>query len=142
MAKSDFQSKAELQDYLNGLREIDAQYKKLNAEAKKLADVPGGAKQQVQQQLRDLRIQSDSHKEILASIKLATKELNDFETAQARVSKTQQKNADDLKKRVNDLNNDSEEYLDLQYDISKSFGKTTDHAKMLQAALQKTKTIS
>ena len=84
MAKSDFGSKQELQEYLAGLKQIDAQYKILNAEAKKLRDTPGGAKQQVQQQLRDLRIQSDTHKEILASIKLATKELNDFEKTQEK----------------------------------------------------------
>ena len=86
MAKSDFGSKQELQEYLAGLKQIDAQYKILNAEAKKLADVPGGAKEQVKQQLRDLQIQYDTHKEILASIKIAQKELDSFNNTQKKIT--------------------------------------------------------
>jgi len=151
MAKSDFQSKAELQDYLNGLREIDAQYKKLNAEAKKLADVPGGAKQQVQQQLRDLRIQSDSHKEILASIKLATKELNDFEKTQEKLAKTTSKVTDELKKqteqlesqenRVKTLTTDFDEIDGLQNSITSNYGKQYGEVKAIQKKIDGTKAL-
>mgnify|MGYP003353831817 CR=1 FL=1 len=82
MAKSDFGSKKELQEYINSLKEIDAQYKELNRLAKEHANIPGKAKQEILNQLKGLRQQFDTHKEILASIKQAEKELASYEKTQ------------------------------------------------------------
>lgn len=149
MAKSDFGNKQELQEYLAGLKQIDAQYKILNAEAKKLADVPGGAKNQVKQQLRDLQIQYDTHKEILASIKLATKELDDFEKTQQKIAKTSIKVTDELKKqtesidaqekRIKNLAEDFDEIDGLQNSITSNYGKQYGDVAAIQKKIDGTK---
>ena len=135
MAQSNFQSKAELQDYLNSLKQIDAQYKILNAEAKKLRDTPGGAKQQVQQQLKDLRTQYDSHKEILASIKLANKELESFNNNQNKIVAGGKKSA----KVFEDMVDSFGELDGLQHSITAQFGKNHVQTKAMQAVVEKTK---
>jgi len=131
------------------LERAESTWKDLNKQIKESSNLVGGAKAKLEGQIASLEKQYQSRENIKKAIKEASNEQKEYLTQlreiskeEAKLAKAQQKNADDLKKRVNDLNNDSEEYLDLQYDISKSFGKTTDHAKMLQAALQKTKTIS
>ena len=135
--------------YRQELERAESTWKDLNKQIKESSNLVGGAKAKLEGQIASLEKQYQSRENIKKAIKEASNEQKEYLTQlreiskeEAKLAKAQQKNADDLKKRVNDLNNDSEEYLDLQYDISKSFGKTTDHAKMLQAALQKTKTIS
>jgi len=151
MAKSDFGNKQELQEYLAGLKQVDAQYKILNAEAKKFRDIPGGAKNQVKQQLRDLQSQYDTHKEILASIKLATKELADFEKTQQKLVKTTSKVTDELKKqtesigeqerRINDLAGDFNEIDGLQNSITSNYGKQYGEVKAIQKKIDGTKEL-
>ena len=152
MAKeSNFGSKQELQEYLTGLKQIDAQYKILNAEAKKLRDVPGGAKQQVQQQLKDLQTQYDTHKEILASIKLATKELDDFEKTQQKIAKTSIKVTDAFKKqtesieaqenRIKGLADNWDEIDGLQNSITSNYGKQYGEVKAIQKKIDGTKAL-
>jgi hypothetical protein len=152
MAKeSNFGSKQELQEYLAGLKQIDAQYKILNAEAKKLANVPGGAKNQVKQQLRDLQTQYDTHKEILASIKLATKELDDFEKTQQKIAKTSIKVTDAFKKqtesieaqenRIKGLADNWDEIDGLQNSITSNYGKQYGEVKAIQKKIDGTKAL-
>ena len=135
MAKSDFGSKQELQEYLAGLKQIDAQYKILNAEAKKLADVPGGAKEQVKQQLRDLQIQHDTHKEIIASIKFAQKELDSFNNTQKKITTEGKKNANTAANMVNSFG----ELEGLQVSITNQYGRQSAQAKSIEAIVDKTK---
>jgi hypothetical protein len=128
MAKSDFGNKQELQEYLAGLKQVDAQYKILNAEAKKLRDIPGDANNQVKQQLRDLRSQYDTHKEIGISIKRAQKELDGFKDAQQKISKEARKTADVFG-----------ELEGLQASITNEYGRQSVQAKSLEAIVDKTK---
>ena len=135
MAKSDFGSKQELQEYLAGLKQVDAQYKILNAEAKKLAAVPGGAKEQVKQQLRDLQIQYDSHKEIIASIKLAQKELDSFNNTQKKITIEGKKSANTAANMVDSFG----ELEGLQVSITNQYGRQSAQAKSIEAIVDKTK---
>jgi len=115
--------------------ELESQLNYLEKTYKTQQNIKNSIKEASNEQKEYLRLRKQIEKE---EDKAATKKLADEE----KVAKVQQKNAEQLRERVQNLVSDNEEYLDLQYDISKSFGKTTDHAKMLQAALEKTKTIS
>jgi len=122
-----FGNKQELQDYINSLKQIDAQYKSLNRQAKELADVPGNAQQAVLKQLKALRLQYDTHKEILASIKQAEKELKNF-TKEAekstKVLEAQAKAADDLTDNFSELDS-------FQRSITRRYGEQSDETKRI-----------
>ena len=135
MAKSDFSSKKELQEYLSGLKEIDAQYKSLNRQAKELANSPGKAKVEVQRQLKELERQNDTHKEILASIKRAQKELDGFGDSQKKITSEAKKSA----KVFEDIADTFGELDGLQHSISAQFGKSHVQTKAMQAVVEKTK---
>jgi hypothetical protein len=142
------------------LERAEAKWKDLNREIKENKNLIGAAKAKIEGQLTSLEKQYTSQKQLKDAIKSAAeeqklylKQLRDIEKQEAKataqkiadeekIAKLQQKNAEELRNRVQNLTDDNSEYLDLQYDISKAFGKTSDQAKMLQAALEKTKTIS
>jgi len=122
-----FGNKQELQDYINSLKQIDAQYQSLNRQAKELADVPGKAQQVVLKQLKTLREQYDTHKEIIASIKQAEKELKSLtkETEKAaKALETQAKAVDDLSDNFSDLNA-------FQRSITRQYGEQSDETKRI-----------
>lgn len=146
--------------YRQELERAEQKWKNINKEIKENKNLVGSAKLSLDAQKESLEKQYKSQKELRAAIKDAANEQKEYlrqlktiekeeekATAQKianeeKVAKVQQKAADALRQRVQNLTNDNEEYLDLQYDISKAFGKTADQAKMLQSALEKTKTIS
>lgn len=146
--------------YRQELERAEQKWKDINKEIKENKNLVGGAKLSLEAQKESLEKQYKSQKELRAAIKDAANEQKEYlrqlktiereeekVTAQKlaneeKIAKAQQKAADELRQRVQNLTDDNEEYLDLQYDIAKSFGKSSDHAKMLQSALQKTKTIS
>lgn len=129
MAKetSSFTSKQELQDYINSLKQIDAQYRELNRQAKLLASTPGAAKNAVLEQIKALRIQYDTHKEILASIKKAEAELKSFTKEADKAAKaleSQAKAADNLKDDFSELNT-------FQKSITRRYGEQSDETKRI-----------
>lgn len=146
--------------YRQELERAEEKWKNINKEIKENKNLVGGAKLALESQKESLEKQYKSQKELRAAIKDAANEQKEYlkqlrtiekeeekRTAQKiadeeKIAKAQQKAINELNKRVQNLTDDNEEYLDLQYDISKAFGKTTDQAKMLQAALEKTKTVS
>jgi predicted nucleic acid-binding Zn-ribbon protein len=134
MAKSDFGSKQELQEYLKSLKEIDAQYKNLNKQAKDLANVPGKARVEIQKQLKELEKQNDSHKEILASIKRAQKELDAFKDTQQKISKEAKKTADALEDVTDELKQQNKELSEQQKRI-KALGEEWDEIDDLQTSI-------
>jgi uncharacterized protein YukE len=158
MAKSDFGNKQELQEYLKSLKEIDAQYKNLNRQAKQLADTPGKARAEIQRQLKELEKQNDSHKEILASIKRAQKELDGFKNTQQKISKEAKKTADvlgdvtdelkeqnkqllDQQKRIKDLGENWEEIDDLQTSIANGYHNQYGDVSAIQKKIDGTKAL-
>lgn len=129
MAKetSNFANKQELQDYLNSLRQIDAQYQSLNRQAKELANVPGNARENIKGQLKALREQYDTHKEILASIKKAESELKSFTKEAEKAANAlekQQKAAEDLSDNFSELNT-------FQRSITRQYGEQSDETRRI-----------
>lgn len=135
MANGDFGSKQELQEYLAGLKQIDAQYRSLNKQAKELANTPGNAREAIKKQLKELREQNDSHKEILDSIKRAQKELDTFSNTQEKITKQAKKSADAFEDMVDSFG----ELEGLQHSISAQFGKNHVQTKAMEAVVEKTK---
>jgi len=146
--------------YRQELERADAKWKELNREIKENKNLVGAAKAKIDAQIKSLEKQYNTQKDLKDAIKEAANEQKDYlrqlkiiekEEAKAtaqkladteKIAKAQQKAADDLRQRVETLIDDNEEYLDLNTDITKSFGKTTAQAKMLEKALKSTKTIS
>lgn len=124
---SNFGNKQELQDYLNSLRQIDAQYQSLNRQAKELASVPGSAQQAVLKQLKTLREQYDTHKEILASIKQAEKELKSLTKETEKSTKALEAQA----KAADDLTDNFSELDSFQRSITRQYGEQSDETKRI-----------
>jgi hypothetical protein len=122
-----FGSKQELQDYINSLKEIDAQYQSLNRQAKELASVPGSAKNAILKQLKALREQYDTHKEILTSIKQAESELKNFTKQSEKATKSLEAQA----KAVDDLSDNFSELDTFQRSITRRYGEQSDETKRI-----------
>ena len=135
MANGDFGSKQELQEYLAGLKQIDAQYRSLNKQAKELANTPGNAREAIKKQLKELKEQNDTHKEILDSIKRAQKELDSFSNTQEKITRQSKKSADAFEDMVDSFG----ELEGLQHSISTQFGKNHVQTKAMEAVVEKTK---
>lgn len=89
--KSDFQSKEELQEYIDGLREVKSQYDSLIAKAKKLADMPGNAREEVKKQIKELERQNDTYEEIVKSLKQAQSEYDKLSSKQEKFTQRTKK---------------------------------------------------
>lgn len=135
MAKSDFGSKQELQDFIDGLQKVKAEYNALNKLAKELASSPGKAQQEVRKQIKSLNEQYESYKSILASIKDAEKELDNFNKAQKKIVNESKKIAESFDDMVDSFG----ELEGLQHSISAQFGKNHVQTKAMQAVVEKTK---
>jgi uncharacterized coiled-coil DUF342 family protein len=129
MAKetSNFANKQELQDYLNSLKQIDAQYRELNKQAKELANVPGNARENIKGQLKALRLQYDTHKEILASIKQAESELKSFTKETEKAAKA----LEGQNKAVEDLTDNFSELNTFQRSITRQYGEQSDETRRI-----------
>jgi len=124
---SNFANKQELQDYLNSLKEIDAQYQSLNRQAKELASVPGNAREAIKQQLKTLREQYDTHKEIIASIKQAEKELKSLTKETEKGTKALEAQA----KAADDLSDNFSELDSFQRSITRKYGEQSDETRRI-----------
>ena len=122
-----FANKQELQDYINSLKQIDAQYQSLNRQAKELASTPGSAQQAVLKQLKTLREQYDTHKEIIASIKAATKELSILTKESEKAAKA----LDAQAKAVDDLSDNFSELDGFQRSITRRYGEQHDETRRI-----------
>lgn len=98
--KSDFQSKEDLQEYIDGLREIKSQYDTLIAKAKELATTPGKALNDIKNQIKQLEKQNDTYDEIVNSLKQAQAEYDKLINSQDKFGKRTQKQ----KEQFDDLN--------------------------------------
>ena len=129
MAKetSSFTSKQELQDYINSLKQIDAQYRELNRQAKLLASTPGGAQNAVNAQLKALRLQYDTHKEIIGSIKRAEAELKSFTKEAEKATKALESQA----KAADELSDNFSELDTFQRSITRRYGEQSDETKRI-----------
>lgn len=122
-----FANKQELQDYINSLKEIDAQYRSLNRQAKELADSPGKAKNEVSAQLKALRLQYDTHREILASIKQAEKELKSLTKEAEKSTKALEAQA----RAADDLSDNFSELDTFQRSITRRYGEQSDETRRI-----------
>lgn len=89
--KSDFQSKEDLQEYIDGLREVKSQYDSLIAKAKELANTPGKARAEIQKQIKDLEKQNDTYEEIVNSLKQAQSEYDKLSSKQEKFTQRTKK---------------------------------------------------
>jgi len=135
MAKSDFDNKQELQEFINGLQKVKAEYNALNKLAKELASSPGKAQQEVRKQIKALNEQYESYKSILNSIKNAEKELDTFNKTQKKIVNESKKIAESFEDMVDSFG----ELEGLQHSISSQFGKSHVQTKAMQAVVEKTK---
>lgn len=135
MAKSDFGNKQELQEFIDGLQKVKAEYNALNKLAKELASSPGKAQQDVRRQIKALNEQYESYKSILNSIKDAQKELDNFNNTQKKITKDAEKSANAFDDMVDSFG----ELEGLQHSISAQFGKNHVQTKAMQAVVEKTK---
>ena len=97
--KSDFQSKEDLQEYIDGLREVKSQYDSLIAKAKELANQPGKALNDIKNQIKQLEKQNDTYEEIVNSLKQAQSEydkLSDKQEKFTQRTKKQKEQFEDL----------------------------------------------
>jgi hypothetical protein len=122
-----FGNKQELQDYINSLKEIDFQYQSLNRQAKELASVPGSAKNEVLKQLKALREQYDTHKEILTSIKQAESELKNFTKQSEKATKSLEAQS----KAIDDLSDNFSELNTFQRSITRQYGEQSDETRRI-----------
>jgi uncharacterized coiled-coil DUF342 family protein len=112
--KSDFQSKEDLQEYIDGLREVKSQYDSLIAKAKELAGTPGKALTDIKKQIAELQRQTDSYEEIIKSLKRAQSEYDKLNSKQEESTKKTEKQ----KQLFDDLD-------DSLVSISNTIGKNT-----------------
>lgn len=91
MAKSDFQSKEDLQEYIDGLNQVKSQYDSLIAKAKELSNQPGKARAEIQKQLKELEKQNDSYSEIVKSLKQAKSEYDKLSNSQEKFTQNTKK---------------------------------------------------
>lgn len=91
MAKSDFQSKEDLKEYIDGLRGVKSQYDSLISKAKELANQPGKALAEIQKQIKQLEKQNDSYDEIVKSLKRAQSEYDKLSNSQEKFTKSTKK---------------------------------------------------
>jgi len=99
MAKSDFQSKEDLKEYIDGLKEVKSQYESLIAKAKEFANTPGKVLSEIQKQIRELERQNDTYDEIVKSLKQAQSEYDKLSSKQEKFgqrNKKQKEEFDDL----------------------------------------------
>ena len=99
MAKSDFQSKEDLKEYIDGLKEVKSQYDSLIAKAKEFANTPGKVLSEIQKQIRELERQNDTYDEIVKSLKQAQSEYDKLSSKQEKFgqrNKKQKEEFDDL----------------------------------------------